>query len=140
MNGVPSSSDPGNYSIINLYSAKQNTTMRTNGRNNTIKEFHGIVGRSWLNKSVAPSSSTTQLSLSKSMIVVENYHDSGHFALEIPIALRKRRTLVMKEEMICALYKPIGTWAYLYSRKTPKPFGSWNPDSWKIGISRDSNI
>ena len=36
----------------------------------TMTEFQGMVGRSWLNKSVKPNSSTTQLSLSQSMIVL----------------------------------------------------------------------
>ena len=36
----------------------------------TIREFQGMVGRSWLNNSVAPNSSTTQLSLSQSIIVL----------------------------------------------------------------------
>lgn len=35
-----------------------------------MREFQGMVGSSSLNKSVAPSSSTTQLSLSQSMIVL----------------------------------------------------------------------
>lgn len=35
-----------------------------------MTEFQGMVGRSWLNKSVAPNSSTTQLSLSISIIVL----------------------------------------------------------------------
>ena len=36
----------------------------------TMREFHGMVGRSWLKRSVKPNSSTTQLSLSHSMMVL----------------------------------------------------------------------
>jgi len=47
----------------------QNRAYKENNKH-TITEFQGIVGRSWLNKSVKPNSSINQLSLSQSMMVL----------------------------------------------------------------------
>jgi hypothetical protein len=47
----------------------KNTNVRKN-QNLTMRLFHGIVGNSSLNKSVKPNSSTTQLSLSHSTMVL----------------------------------------------------------------------
>jgi len=47
----------------------ENRTNEVN-KKHTMTEFQGIVGRSWLNKSVKPNSSTNQLSLSQSMMVL----------------------------------------------------------------------
>ena len=91
----------------------------------TMREFQGIVGRSCSNNSVKPSSSTTQLSLSTSMIVLSKSNTMTMLFL-LAIVWESWKRISWKTLMYdcCGMFRRWVWFIYKWKRDTNRVFFS----------------
>lgn len=93
-----------------------------------MTEFHGMVGRSWLKRSVKPNSSTSQLSLSKSIMVLSKSKTTTTVPAICLFVLFVEKRRDQREKSTCVCFGWRGTWEVRDIYRKQKP---WNGEDAK---------